>query len=219
ISRSEYERRVTEAEAARAALAGAKADVAAAQGRVGEAEGKIGEQQGNVLKASAAPQQIAASRAQSGSAGADLARARAQLELARLNLAHTRIIAPVSGIIGRRSVETGQRVQPGQELLTVIEVEQVWVTANFKETQLERIRPGQSARVHVDSYNRDYTGKVESIAAATGSRFSLLPPENATGNFVKVVQRLPVRVNLDKGQDPQHLLRPGMSVDVSVTVR
>jgi membrane fusion protein, multidrug efflux system len=137
----------------------------------------------------------------------------------RLNLARTKIVAPVSGVVGRRSVEVGQRVQPGQELLTLIQLDDIWVTANFKETQLANVRPGQPATLHVDTYGRDLSGHVESIAAATGARFSLLPPENATGNFVKVVQRLPVRIRIDKGQDRGHLLRPGMSVDAKIQVR
>jgi membrane fusion protein (multidrug efflux system) len=179
----------------------------------------VAQQQADLLRAQTAPQQIAAAQSRSGSASSDLERARAQLEVAKLNVERTKIVAPVSGVIGRRSVEVGQRVQPGQELLTLIELDDVWVTANFKETQLGLIRPGQPATIHVDTYDRDYAGKVESIAAATGARFSLLPPENATGNFVKVVQRLPVRIRIDKGQDREHLLRPGMSVTATVEVR
>ncbi|HEV3072993.1 MAG TPA: HlyD family secretion protein [Thermoanaerobaculia bacterium] len=132
---------------------------------------------------------------------------------------YTHIVAPVSGIVGHKSVESGQHVQPGQELLTIVEVDDAWITANFKETQLRLMRPGQPAEIHVDSYGVDLPGHVESIAAATGARFSLLPPENASGNFVKVVQRLPVRIRLDHAQDPRRPLRPGMSADVAVKVR
>jgi membrane fusion protein (multidrug efflux system) len=219
ISRSEYDRRATEARTAQDAVAAARADAAAAREQISSAEGKVAQQQADVLRARTAPQQITAAQARAGSADADLERARALLEVAKLNLGRVKIVAPVAGIVGRRSVEVGQRVQPGQELLTIIELDEIWVTANFKETQLANLRPGQPATIHVDTYGRDYQGRVESIAAATGARFSLLPPENATGNFVKVVQRLPVRIRLDKGQDREHLLRPGMSVGATVKVR
>jgi membrane fusion protein, multidrug efflux system len=219
ISRSEYDQRTTDARNAQAALEGALADVVAAEGRVAQARAAVAQQEANLGKARTAPQQIAEVRARFGSASADLAKAEAQLETARLNLSYTHIVAPVSGIVGHKSVESGQHVQPGQELLTIVEVGDVWITANFKETQLRLMRPGQPAEIHVDSYGVDLSGHVESIAAATGARFSLLPPENASGNFVKVVQRLPVRIRLDHAQDPQRPLRPGMSVDVAVKVR
>jgi membrane fusion protein, multidrug efflux system len=219
ISRSEYDQRLNDARTAQSALDAAKSDVTASAARLGEARAGVAQQQANLAKARTAPQQIAEVQARAGSANADLARAAAQLETARLNLSYTRIVAPVSGIVGRKNVETGQRVQPGQELLTIIQLDDVWVTANFKETQLRLVRPGQPAEVHVDTYGIDLPGHVESIAAATGARFSLLPPENATGNFVKVVQRLPVRIRLDRPQDPQRPLRPGMSVDARVKVR
>jgi membrane fusion protein (multidrug efflux system) len=219
ISRSEYDQRLNDARTAQAALEAAKSDVVAATARVGEARAGVAQQEANVGKARTAPQQIAEVQARAGSANADLARAAAQLATAKLNLSYTRIVAPVSGIVGRKNVETGQRVQPGQELMTIIQLDDVWVTANFKETQLRLIRPGQPAEIHVDTYGIDLPGRVESIAAATGARFSLLPPENATGNFVKVVQRLPVRIRLDRPQDPQRPLRPGMSVDAQVKVR
>jgi membrane fusion protein (multidrug efflux system) len=219
ISRSEYDRRSTEARTAQDQVIAARSDMAAAEQQISAADGKVAQQQADLLRARSAPSQITAAEARSSSASADLKRAQAQLEIARLNLGHTKLIAPVSGIIGRRSVEIGQRVQTGQELLTIIELDEVWVTANFKETQLANVRSGQPATIHVDTYARDYNGHVESIAAATGARFSLLPPENATGNFVKVVQRLPVRIRIDKGQDREHLLRPGMSVNATVKVR
>jgi membrane fusion protein (multidrug efflux system) len=219
ISRSEYDQRATEARNAQAALEGALAEVAAAEGRVAQARAVVTQQEANLGKARTAPQQIAEVRARFGSASADLAKAAAQLETAKLNLSYTHIVAPVSGIVGHSSVETGQRVQPGQELLTLVEVGDAWITANFKETQLRLIRPGQPAEAHVDSYGIDLPCHVESIGAATGARFSLLPPENASGNFVKVVQRLPVRIRLDHAQDPRRPLRPGMSVDVAVKVR
>jgi membrane fusion protein, multidrug efflux system len=219
ISRSEYDQRATDSRNAHAALDAAQADVTAAEGRVAQARAGVAQQEANLDKARTAPQQIAEVRARFGSANADLAKAAAQLETAKLNLSYTHVVAPVSGIVGHKSVESGQRVQPGQELLTIVEVDDAWITANFKETQLRLMRPGQPARIHVDSYGVDLAGHVESIAAATGARFSLLPPENASGNFVKVVQRLPVRIRLDHAQEPQRPLRPGMSVDVAVKVR
>ncbi len=127
--------------------------------------------------------------------------------------------APVAGIIGKRSVNVGDRVQPGQQLMSLTQNGELWVTANFRETQVERMKPGQAVSVHVDALDRDYDGSVESFAGATGSRFSLLPPENATGNYVKVVQRLPVRIGLKPGQPDMERLRPGMSAEPKVRVR
>jgi membrane fusion protein (multidrug efflux system) len=219
VSRSEYDQKLTAARNAQAALDGARADVAAARAKLAQARANVAQQEANLGKARTAPQQIAQVQARFGSANADLARAQAQLETAGLNLSYTRIVAPVSGIVGRKNVEVGQRVQPGQELLTIVQLDDIWITANFKETQLRLMRPGEPATVHVDTYGIDLPGHVESIAPATGARFSLLPPENASGNFVKVVQRLPVRIRLDRGQDPNHPLRPGMSVDARVKVR
>ncbi|HLX07191.1 MAG TPA: HlyD family secretion protein [Thermoanaerobaculia bacterium] len=219
ISRSEYDQRANDARTAQAAYDAAQADVSAATARVAQARDAVDQQKANLVKARTAPQQIAEVKARSGSANAELARAAAQLETARLNLSYTRIVAPVSGLVGRKSVESGQRVQPGQELVTIVQLDDVWITANFKETQLRLMRPGQPAEIHVDAYGVDLPAHVESIAAATGSRFSLLPPENASGNFVKVVQRLPVRIRLDRQQDALHPLRPGLSVDAKVTVR
>jgi membrane fusion protein (multidrug efflux system) len=122
--------------------------------------------------------------------------------------------------VSRKSVEVGQVVQPGQPLLALVDLEDVWVVANFKESQLAAIRPGQRVEIHVDAYDdRLYRGRVDSIAAATGARFSLLPPENATGNYVKVVQRVPVKIVLEPGQDPERRLRPGMSVMPTVFTR
>jgi membrane fusion protein, multidrug efflux system len=218
VSRSEYGARESDARTAQAALEAARADVTAAENRIRQAENKVIQQQADVLRARSAPEQITAAREQSGSVTASLASAKAQLEIARINLASTKVVAPVAGLIGRKSVEVGQRIQTGQALFTIIQIENLWVTANFKETQLELVRPGQPATIHVDTYDRDYQGHVESIAGATGARFSLLPPENATGNFVKVVQRLPVRIRFDPGQKLEDL-RPGMSVDAKVKVR
>jgi membrane fusion protein, multidrug efflux system len=134
------------------------------------------------------------------------------VEQARLNLEYTTIKSATSGVVSKKSVEPGQVVQPGQPLLALVPLEEIWVTANFKETQLHAMKPGQRVSITVDAFGRNFLGHVDSIAAATGARFSLLPPENATGNYVKVVQRIPVKILIEKGQDPEHLLRPGMSV-------
>jgi membrane fusion protein (multidrug efflux system) len=134
---------------------------------------------------------------------------------------YTTIVAPVSGVVGQRSVQPGQNVAPGQQMMTIVplDTQNIWVTADFKETQLKYMRPGQPVKVKVDAYGRTYDAHVLDIAAASGARFSLLPPENATGNYVKVVQRIPVKIVFEKGQDPEHLLRPGMSVEPDVKVR
>jgi membrane fusion protein, multidrug efflux system len=143
------------------------------------------------------------------------------LEQAGLNLQYTTIVAPISGIVGQRSVQPGQNVSIGQQMMTIVPLDSanIWVTADFKETQLDYMRPGQPVKIHVDTYGRDYNGHVLNIAGASGALYSLLPPENATGNYVKVVQRIPVKIVFENGQDPQHLLRPGMSVEPTVKVR
>jgi membrane fusion protein, multidrug efflux system len=221
-------------DAAVAAAAGTAAATDSAQAQVGEAElgirvaesqlaqaGVKRQQASAELKtAQTAPEQVTASRARAEAAAAKVRQNKAMVKQAELNLEYTTVRAPVKGVVSRKSVEVGQVIQPGQPLMTLIPLERVWVTANFKETQLERMRPGQRVRIDVDAYGgREFSGKVESIAAATGSRFSLLPPDNATGNYVKVVQRVPVRIQLDEGQDLEHLLRPGMSVVPTVYTR
>jgi membrane fusion protein (multidrug efflux system) len=162
------------------------------------------------------PDQIAIQSATVDNRQASALRQQTLVDQAVLNLSYTKIFAPVDGIIGKKNAEPGQQVAPGQQLMADVPLANIWVTANFKETQLKRMRPNQRATVHVDSYDRDYEGYVENVAGATGARFSLLPPENATGNYVKVVQRVPVRIRLKEGQDPNHQLRPGMSVDPKV---
>jgi membrane fusion protein, multidrug efflux system len=167
------------------------------------------------------PQQISVQRSRARAAEAETQRAAAILEQAQLNLRYATVVAPVSGIVGERSVQPGQNVSPGQQLMTIVPLdsENIWVTANFKETQLTYMRPGQPVKISVDAYGRTYDGHVLNIAGASGARYSLLPPENATGNYVKVVQRIPVKIVFEKGQDPQHLLRPGMSVEPNVKVQ
>ena len=145
--------------------------------------------------------------------------AEAALKQAELNLEYTTVKAPTDGVVSRKSVEAGQVIQPGQPLMALVNLQDVWVTANFKETQLKSMRPGQKVVIVVDALGREFTGHVDSIAAATGAKFSLLPPENATGNYVKVIQRVPVRIFFEPGQDPNRTLRPGMSVTPTVRVQ
>ena len=144
---------------------------------------------------------------------ADVDDAKAALDQSLLNLSYTKIYAPANGIVGKRSVELGSRIEPGQTLMFVTETDEIWVTANFKETQLARMHRGQRVTIHIDTFGRNYQGYVRNLPGASGDRFSLLPAENATGNYVKVVQRLPLRIDFDPGQDPEHLLHPGMSVE------
>jgi membrane fusion protein (multidrug efflux system) len=175
--------------------------------------------QAELHAAGTGPQQVQVARNRAQAAEAAVARTGAALEQARLNLSYAKVIAPVDGITGRKGVEVGQNVQPGQVLLYLVPVNDIWVTANFKENQMRKIRPGQHVEISVDAYKTSYDGYVESIGAASGARFSLFPPENATGNYIKVVQRIPVRIRFSRGQDPGHLLRPGMSVVPKVRVK
>jgi membrane fusion protein, multidrug efflux system len=145
--------------------------------------------------------------------------AQAALDQALLNLEYTKITAPMGGVVGKKSVEVGEQVESGEQLLAIVPLEDIWVTANFKETQLRKIKPGQRVTIAVEATGSDYEGSVKGMAAASGERYSLLPPENATGNYVKVVQRLPVRIQLKPGQDPTHRLRPGMSAEPTVWIR
>ncbi|MGC9972721.1 MAG: HlyD family secretion protein [Bryobacteraceae bacterium] len=224
IPRQQYDTAVSEAQAAAAAVDAARAAVAqaeqgvpVAESHVAQAQAALAQTQAGVRGAQTGPEEIAVSRAQSGSAEAKAELNRTTVAQAELNLQYTRIMAPVSGVVSRKTVEVGQVIQPGQPLLAVVPLEDVWVTANFKETQLKQMRPGQPAAISVDAYGgREFRGHVDSMAAATGARFSVLPPENASGNYVKVVQRVPVKIVLERDQDPQHRLRPGMSVEATV---
>jgi membrane fusion protein (multidrug efflux system) len=227
ISQQQYDAAVSEADAAHAASATAQADIAAAQQAVSvaqsgveQARAMLAQSEAEVRSALIGPQHVAVSRAQAESANARVEQAQAALNQARLNLEYTMVVAPQTGVISRKAVEPGQIVQPGQPLFAIVPLEHIWVTANFKETQLKKMRLSQRAVITVDAYGgRKYRAYVQSISAATGEKFSLLPPENPTGNFVKVVQRLPVRIELEAGQDAEHLLRPGMSVEPTVFTR
>ncbi len=212
VSRQQYDAAVAAAASAQATLQAAQANVASAESRTAQAKA-------NAEAAHTVPEQIKVTQAKAGAATAEVQRAKAALEQAELNLQYTRIVAPVDGILSKRNVEPGQVVQAGQPLFSIVNLDDIWVTANFKETQLKSMHPGQPAEISVDAYGHTYKGHVESIAGASGARFSLLPPENATGNYVKVVQRIPVRINIDKNQDPNHMLRPGMSVVPTVYVK
>src|SRR5438477_26852 len=181
------------------AVNSARAAVSAAEQQVAQAQAKLEQAEANLRSAGTAPQQMAAIRSRAQSAQAQAQQKKAELDQAILNLQYTRIVAPVSGIVSNRTVEVGQNVSIGQQLMKIINLDDIWVTANFKETQLRELRPGQPAKIAVDAYGRKYKGHVESIAGASGALFSLLPPENATGNYVKVVQRLPVKITFDAG--------------------
>jgi membrane fusion protein, multidrug efflux system len=201
-----------------AAIAAAEADEAAAEQAVQEARSRLVEAQARFENAQAGPQRVASTRAKALSAVADVHQKQAALEQAQLNLGYTSIFAPVAGEITKKVV-VGLNVDPGEQLLTVVPLDQVWITANFKETQLKHMRVGQKARIELDSNGRTYSGHVDSIAGGTGPIFSLLPPENATGNYVKIVQRVPVKIVLDPGENRDHQLRPGMNVEAKVYLR
>jgi membrane fusion protein, multidrug efflux system len=227
ISKQQYDATVAAADAARAAhdsaLAGveeASRTIESAQARVVQADARIKEAQANLQASQTAPEQMAISRSNAQTAVARVKQAQAALTQAALNLEYTEVKAPIDGCVSQRKVELGQYVQPGQSLLALVPLHNVWVTANFKENQLKNMRVGHRATISVDAYGGlRYEGHVDSIAAATGARFSLLPPENATGNYVKVVQRVPVKIVIDRGEDDAHPLRPGLSVIVTVFTR
>lgn len=206
-----YDQALATARASTAAVAGAEATEAAAKQAVEQANSRLAQAQANHQYAETAPQQVSSTKARARAAIADVEQKRALLEQAELNLQYTKVIAPVSGVVNK-TVVVGLNVQPGQQMLTVVPLEEVWITANFKETQLRHMRVGQKAKIHVDSSGRTFYGHVDSLAGATGPLFSLLPPENATGNYVKIVQRLPVKIVLEPGENKDHQLRPGMNV-------
>ncbi|MCC7417889.1 MAG: HlyD family secretion protein [Acidobacteria bacterium] len=227
VSQQQFDAAATTADAQRAAVDSARAQVTEAEAELRVAESHLvqaqaGEQQAlaGLRTAQTGPEQVTAMQARAQAAEAGVSLAKAALQQAELNLGYTTIRAPSAGVVSHRSVEVGQVVQPGQPLLALVAIEDVWVTANFKETQVADIHPGQRATVKVDAFGgRTFEGHVDSVAPATGARFSLLPPENATGNFVKVVQRVPVKIVLEPGQDPEHQLRPGMSAEPTIHLR
>jgi membrane fusion protein (multidrug efflux system) len=219
ISQQQYDQAVAAAKASTAGVAAARASSDVAQQQVTQARGKLVQAEANFRYANTAPKQMQITRAKATSALAEAQRKKADLEQAELNLQYTKVVAPVNGLVSNRTVEVGQNVAPGQELLKVINLDDIWVTANFKETQLRSMRAGQKVTIEVDANGRKYDGKVDSVAGASGARFSLLPPENATGNYVKVVQRIPVKIDLKPGSNNDHQLRPGESVTPKVWIR
>ena len=219
ISRSDYDSRQTQAVAAAQAVEADVAAIRSSQEKIAQAKSLVAQRAADVEAARTAPQQLADAKAKTQTANGHVEQATASIRTARLNLSYTKIYAPVSGVVGRKTVELGHRVQPGQALMVLVPLDDVWITANFKETQLKGMKASEPVRIHVDTLDRDFNGYVENMPGAAGPLFSLFPPENATGNYVKVVQRFPVRIRLNANEDPQHLLRPGMSAEPRVKVR
>jgi membrane fusion protein (multidrug efflux system) len=219
ISQQQYDQAVANAHASAATVEAAHANADAAKAQIEQAQGKLLQANADLRNAETGPQLVQVSRARAQSAEANAQQKKAQLDQAELNLQYTKITAPVTGVVSDRTVEVGQNVQVGQEMMKIIPLEDLWVTANFKETQLRHMKAGQRADLEVDANGKTYKGHVDSIAGASGARFSLLPPENATGNYVKVVQRIPVKIDFEPGELRGHELRPGMSVEPKVWIK
>lgn len=218
VSEQTYDQALAAAKASTASVAAAKANEAGAQQTVQQAKDRLTQAEANHRAAQTGPQQVASAHNRALAALADVQQKRAALEQAELNLQYTKIVAPVSGEVNK-SVVVGMNVQAGQQLLTVVPLDEIWITANFKETQLRHMQVGQKVKIDVDATGTTVRGHVDSIAGATGPLFSLLPPENATGNYVKVVERLPVKIVLEPGENSDHRLRPGMNVVPKVYLR
>jgi membrane fusion protein (multidrug efflux system) len=226
ISRQQFDSYVAAARVAESDLKAGKDKLAAATQeaetkRAGmlASQARIGQARAGVSQAQAAQKQVDVRVADVASASANIEQARANLQAAELNLSYTTIFAPADGVVTKKSVEVGQVLQPGQGLLMLVPLNDVWVTANYKETQLREVRPGQKTEVNVDLTGKTYPGRVDSIASATGTKMSLLPPENATGNYVKVVQRIPVKIVLDPIPGGNSILRPGMNVEATILIK
>jgi len=219
ISQQQFDEALAAAKASTASVEAARATADAAGAQVTQAQSKLVQAEANYRYAQTAPRQMEVIRSRAQSALALMQQKKAALDQAALNLQYTKIVAPVEGVVSDRTVEVGQNVAPGQELMKVIPLNDVWITANFKETQLRNMRVGQPVTIEVDANGRKYKGHVDSFAGASGARFSLLPPENATGNYVKVVQRVPVKIVLEPGEDKDQSLRPGESVEPKVWIR
>jgi membrane fusion protein (multidrug efflux system) len=218
VSQQTYDQAVATARASAAAVTSAQASAAAAEQQVTQAQARKQQSEANLRASETGPQQVASTRARADSAAAIAKQKQAALEQAGLNLQYTKIMAPVNGVV-TKNAEVGMNVQAGQQLFTIVPLDDVWITANFKETQLKYMRPGQAAEIKFDANGRTYKAHVDSVAGSSGARLSLLPPENATGNYVKVVQRVPVKIVLEPGQNDDHSLRLGMSVEPKVWVR
>jgi membrane fusion protein, multidrug efflux system len=219
VSQQQYDHAMQTALADSAAVAASQSAASATEQEVTLARARLAQAQSDLRASRTGPQRVRVSRAEADAAQAAAKTAKANLDQAQLNVDYATIRAPVDGIVGKKSVEMGQNIGVGQALMAIVSVEGLYVTANYKETELKDMRPGNPATIHVDAYDRNYKGHVLNIAGATGESFSLLPPENATGNYVKVVQRIPVKIVFDPGQDPQHLLRVGMSVEPTVVTQ
>ncbi len=224
ISRQQYDSYVaasrmseSELQAAQEKLASAQKEAEIRKAAMDAAQSHVSQAKAQVESSMANRQQVQVRTADVGGYAASLAAARANLAAAELQLSYTTIVAPVDGVVTHKNVEVGNILSPGQGLMTIIPLNDIWITANFKETQLANVHPGQRVEINVDMYGKTVTGHVDSISAATGSKLSLLPPENATGNFVKVVQRIPVKILVDQPDAP--VLRPGMNVDVTIFTR
>jgi membrane fusion protein (multidrug efflux system) len=219
ISRSEYDARQTEAVSAAQAVEADQAAIQSNEHKIAQAKNQVLQREAEVEAARTAPHQLADAKAKTQTANGHVEQATAEVRTARLNLSYSKIYAPVSGVVGRKTVELGHRIQPGQALMILVPLDDIWITANFKETQLKGMKAGEPVRIHVDTLDRNFNGYVENMPGAAGPLFSLFPPENATGNYVKVVQRFPIRIRVNANEDPQHRLRPGMSVEPTVKVR
>jgi len=218
VSQQIYDQALATAKSSTANVAAAQANESAAQQFVQQAQSRVAQAAANHAYAQTGPEQVSSTKARVQAAIADVQEKRALQQQAELNLQYTKILAPVNGEVNK-TVVVGLNVQPGQQLLTVVPLDEVWVTANFKETQLKHMQVGQKTEIHVDSSGKTLRGHVDSIAGATGPLFSLLPPENATGNYVKIVQRIPVKIVLEPGENRDRRLRPGMNVVPDVYVR
>jgi membrane fusion protein (multidrug efflux system) len=205
-------------EAQRAAVVEAQQNVAAGEKSVEQAQARLRSAEAIVRGAESGPEQVKSTEARAQAALARVAQHRAEVEQAQLNLSYTTVTAPANGIVGRKAVEVGQNISLGQQLMSIVALDDIWVTANFKETQLKDMRVAQTVSIEVDANGRTYSGKVERIGGASSAKFSLLPPENATGNYVRVVQRVPVRISIDPGQNQDHALRPGISANPKVQI-
>lgn len=226
ISKQTYDQAAATAAAARATVdaqnamvAEARQNISVSEQGVVQARARLAQTESTVESASTGPQQVKMADARVRADEAKVQQEKAALDQAELNLQYTTVVAPASGIVGMKTVTVGQNVTSGEQLMAVVPLDGLYVTANFKETQLKNMRVGQPVKIKVDAYGREYSGKVQDIGGASGAKFSLLPPENATGNYVKVIQRIPVRIEFNPGQDKEHLLRLGMSVDPTVSVR
>lgn len=221
ISKQQFDQAVAQAAAYDASVLEAQQNVIANEAAVAQTMSKLSSARSDAAQAREnAPKQVEVQRARAEAANADVMTAQAKLDQAKLNLSYCHIVAPIGGIINKKNVSVGQNISPGQNMLTIIPLDNLWITANFKETQLQHMKVGQEVTVKVDALGgRKYKGRVTQVGGATGSRLSLFPPENATGNYVKVVQRIPVRIDLEKGENDDHLLRPGYSVVPDVGIK